>query len=179
MDQLYIYLYPLPHGPPCHPPPHPSRPSQSTELSSLCSTAAPHLALYLTHGHVYMSTLLSQVVPPSPLSCVGMSNLCLRLYSCLRNRFISAIFLNSTYIDSLWEKEMATHSCILAWRIPGTGEPGGLSSMGSHRVRHDWSNLAAAADSLWETPFKRNSDNCLKDNQRYRTRTICLLIFSD
>ena len=35
------------------------------------------------------------------------------------------------------EKEMATHSSVLAWRIPGTGEPGGLPSMGSHRVRHD------------------------------------------
>ena len=43
------------------------------------------------------------------------------------------------------EKEMATHSNDLAWRIPGTGEPGGLPSMGSHRVRHDWSDLAAAA----------------------------------
>ena len=43
------------------------------------------------------------------------------------------------------EKEMATHSSVIAWRIPGTGEPGGLPSMGSHRVRHDWSNLAAAA----------------------------------
>ena len=40
---------------------------------------------------------------------------------------------------------MATHSSVLAWRIPGTGEPGGLLSMGSHRVGHDWSNLAAAA----------------------------------
>ena len=43
------------------------------------------------------------------------------------------------------EKEMATHSSVLTWRIPGTGEPGGLPSMGSHRVRHDWGNLAAAA----------------------------------
>ena len=43
------------------------------------------------------------------------------------------------------EKEMATHSSALAWRIPETGEPGGLLSMGSHRVGHDWSNLAAAA----------------------------------
>ena len=42
------------------------------------------------------------------------------------------------------EKEMATHSSILAWRIPGTGKPGGLPSTGSHRVRHDWSDLAAA-----------------------------------
>jgi len=35
------------------------------------------------------------------------------------------------------EKEMGTHSSVLAWRIPGKGEPGGLPSMGSHRVRHD------------------------------------------
>ena len=40
---------------------------------------------------------------------------------------------------------MTTHSSVLAWRIPGMGEPGGLPSMGSHRVGHDWSNLAAAA----------------------------------
>ena len=43
------------------------------------------------------------------------------------------------------EEEMATHSSGLAWRILGTGEPGGLLSMGSHRVRHDWSDLAAAS----------------------------------
>ena len=43
------------------------------------------------------------------------------------------------------EKEMATHFSVLAWRIPGMGEPGGLPSMGSHRVGHDWDDLAAAA----------------------------------
>ena len=42
---------------------------------------------------------------------------------------------------------MATHSSVLTWRIPGLGEPGGLLSMGSHRVGYDWSNLAAAAGS--------------------------------
>ena len=42
------------------------------------------------------------------------------------------------------EREMATYSSVLAWRIPGTGEPGGLPSMGSHRVGHDRSDLAAA-----------------------------------
>ena len=47
-----------------------------------------------------------------------------------------------TYFHAL-EKEMATHSSVFAWRIPGTGEPGGLPSMGSHRVGHDWSELAA------------------------------------
>ena len=40
---------------------------------------------------------------------------------------------------------MATHTSVLAWRIPGTGEPGGLPSMGSHRVGHDRSDLAAVA----------------------------------
>ena len=42
------------------------------------------------------------------------------------------------------EREMATHSSVLSWRIPGTGEPGGLPSLGSHRVGHDWSDAAAA-----------------------------------
>ena len=49
---------------------------------------------------------------------------------------------------------MATHSSTLAWKIPWTEEPGGLPSMGSHRVGHDWSDLAAAAD--------RNHSNLLK-----------------
>ena len=42
-----------------------------------------------------------------------------------------------TFHSHALEKEMATHSSVLAWRIPGMGEPGGLLSMGSHRVRHD------------------------------------------
>ena len=46
------------------------------------------------------------------------------------------------------EKDMATHSSVLAWRIPGTWEPGGLPPMGSHRVGHDWSDLAAVAAEL-------------------------------
>ena len=47
------------------------------------------------------------------------------------------------------EKEMATHSSVLAWRIPGMGEPGGQPSLGSHRVGHDWSDLAAVA-AYWK-----------------------------
>ena len=51
------------------------------------------------------------------------------------------------------EKEMATHSSVLAWRIPGTAEPGGLPSMGSRRVGHNWSDLAeAAALSFFKMP---------------------------
>ena len=50
--------------------------------------------------------------------------------------------MQETWVQSMgWEnpleKEMATHSSVLAWRVPGTGEPGGLQSMGSHRVGHD------------------------------------------
>ena len=51
------------------------------------------------------------------------------------------------------EKEMATHSSVLAWRIPGRGEPGWLPSLGSHRVGHDWSNLAAAAATEYKMCF--------------------------
>jgi len=49
------------------------------------------------------------------------------------------------------EKEMATHSSVLAWRIPGMGEPGRLPSMGWHRVGHDLSDLAAAAAAATNT----------------------------
>ena len=51
------------------------------------------------------------------------------------------------HFDAL-KKEMAIHSSVLDWRIPGTGEPGGLPTMGSHRVRYDWCDLAAAACPL-------------------------------
>ena len=58
----------------------------------------------------------------------------------------TAVYLSIFYCCVLLlEKEMATHSSVLAWRIPGTGEPGGLPPMGSHRVGHNWSDLAAAA----------------------------------
>ena len=61
------------------------------------------------------------------------------------------LFLPSIFpsIRVFSNKEMATHPSILAWRIPGTEEPGGLLSMGSHRVGHDWSDLAAAAAMSW------------------------------
>ena len=56
------------------------------------------------------------------------------------------------------QKEVATHSSVLAWRIPGMGEPGGLPSMGSHRVGHDWSDLAAAA-AVGKNEIPRNELN--------------------
>ena len=69
------------------------------------------------------------------------------------------------------EKEMATHSSVFAWRIPGTREPDGLPSMGSHRVGHDWSDLAAAAGVfvIWKEPLGISLPNYLE---------ITLLLFS-
>ena len=55
---------------------------------------------------------------------------------------------------------MATHSSVLAWRIPGTGEPGGLPSMRSHRVGHDWSNLPAAAVICFNSLFLKSVCAC-------------------
>ena len=60
---------------------------------------------------------------------------------------------------ALWSYQylLATHSSVLAWRIPEMGEPGGLPPVGSHRVRHDWSDLAAAAAAL--KTFHRKSES--------------------
>ena len=55
------------------------------------------------------------------------------------------------------EKEMATHSSVLAWRISGTGEPDGLPSMGLHRVGHDWSDLAAVAAAAGSSKKQESS----------------------
>ena len=85
-------------------------------------------------------------------------------YSCLENPMdggawwatVPGVMKSQTWLSDFTftlhfhalEKEMGTHSSVLAWRVPGTGEPGGLPSMGSHRVGHDWSDLAAAATGM-------------------------------
>ena len=68
----------------------------------------------------------------------------------LPNVWASWSFFATQYISAnlALVKEMATHSSVLAWRIPGTAEPGGPLSVGLHRVRQDWSYLAAAAVAL-------------------------------
>ena len=98
------------------------------------------------------------------LSCIGEGNGNPLQCSCLENprdggAWWAAVYgvtqsrTQLTWLSSsssrihFLEKEMATHSSILARRMPGTEEPGELPSMGSHRVRHSWSDLAAAAAS--------------------------------
>ena len=112
-------------------------------------------------SHVYMTTGKSLALTRWTSVSKGMSllsNMLSRLatplkYSCLENPMdegawwvaVHAIAKSPTRLSDFTftfhfqalEKEMATHSSVLAWRIPGTGEPGGLRSMGSHRVGHD------------------------------------------
>ena len=94
------------------------------------------------------------------MSAFGEGNGTLLQYSCLKNTMDGGAWKAAVHgIAQSWtrlsdfpftfhfralEKEMATHSSVLAWRIPGTGEPGGLPYMGLHRVGQDWSNLAAS-----------------------------------
>ena len=91
-------------------------------------------------------SMVANAEPPSPLawkshgrrSLVGCSP-----WGCWESDMTER--LHFPFSLSCIGEGMAAHSSALAWRIPGTGEPGGLPSIGSHRVGHDWSDLAAAA----------------------------------
>ena len=101
-----------------------------------------HSAPHTIQSISFLSPGTSDVIP-SNKKCMtflfpGSSHLTMRW-----RRWLPLLELEIS--GTLMLKEMATHSSVLAWRIPGTGEPGGLPSMGSHRVGHDWSDLAAAA----------------------------------
>ena len=79
----------------------------------------------------------------SPLSLASfiqalyISDLFMSFTTCIGNLYLFIDEFTFTFHFHALEKDMATHSSVLAWRIPGTGEPGGLMSMGSHRVGHD------------------------------------------
>ena len=74
---------------------------------------------------------------PTPVPLPGKSHGRRSLVGCSSWSWTRLSGFTFTFHFHALEKEMATHSSVLAWRIPGTGEPGGLPSMGSHRVRHD------------------------------------------
>ena len=105
----------------------PFRSLQSTEQSSLCYTVASHqlsifcivVCIWRRHWH------------PTPVLLPGKPHGWRSLVGCSLSDFTFTFHFHAL------EKEMATHSSVLAWRIPGPGQPGGLPSMGSHRVGHD------------------------------------------
>ena len=105
-------------------------------------------------------------------SCIGEGNGNPLQYSCLENprdrgawwAVVHRVSQSRTWLKRLsmhaLEKEMATHSSILAWRIPGMEEPVGLLSVGLYRVGHDWSDLAAAAAAYLPSRLKCRNKFC-------------------
>ena len=134
-----------------------SQPRDCTQASHI---AGGFLTSWAT-GEAHNGLEAGIVFTPSPLPPSGEGNGTPLQYSCLKNPMDGGAWwaavhrvaksrtrlsdFTFTFHFHALEKELATHSSVLAWRIPGTGEPGGLPSMGLHRVGHDWSNLAAAA----------------------------------
>ena len=136
-------------------------------LITICNCRFMHVFIYMmtliTHSHIYYPGRLeaswkkkaSFQVWLTIIGPTGEGNGTPLQYSCLENPMDGGAWWAAVHgVGKSWtwlsdftftfhfhalEKEMATHSSVLAWRIPGTGEPGVLPSMGSHRARHDWS----------------------------------------
>ena len=110
---------------------------------------------------------------PTPIFLPGKSHgwrsLVAAIHEVAKSRTRLSDFTFTFHFHAL-EKEMATHSSVLAGRIPGTGEPVGLPSMGSHRVGHDWSDLAAATMSEMLVFLK--SHRSLKKNLSCSTQQL-------
>ena len=106
-----------------HPPSpyHPSGLSQCTSPKHPVSCIEPGLATHFIYDIIHVSMTFSQIIPPSASPTES-----------------TRLFYRCSHRDITLEKAMAPHSSTLAWKIPWTGEPGGLQSMGSWRVRHDW-----------------------------------------
>ena len=114
-----------------------------------CSVGFCRTSMWISHRYTYVlgkamaphSSTLPWKIPwmeePGRLQSMG---------SLIQTRLSDFTF---TFPFHALEKEMATHSSVLAWRVPGTGEPGRLPSMGSHRVGHNWSDLAIAIAITW------------------------------
>ena len=138
----------------------------------MCVTWVPSLLGYslclriLQAGTVRLSKLVHRLKHICTLY-LGEGNGTALQYSCLENPMDGGAWWAAVHgVAKSWtrlsdfpftfhfhalEKEMATYSSVLAWRIPGTGEPGGLPSVGLHRVGHDWSDLAAApCIGMWQ-----------------------------
>ena len=83
-----------------------------------------------------------------------------------------------TFHSHALEKDRATHSSVLAWRIPETGMPGGLPSMALHSVRHDWSDLAEAAAEEPEIKLPTSAGSSKKQDSSRNTSIAALLTMS-
>ena len=110
--------------------------SQDINCSSLCNTVGS-CCLSILNVIVYICQLQQRRQwQPTPVLLPGKSHGRRSLVGCSQTRLSDFTFIFPFHFHAL-EKEMATQSSVLAWRIPGTGEPGGLPSMVLHRVGHD------------------------------------------
>ena len=117
------------------------------------------------HAHIWLWGFPGgSLLKSPPANAGGEGNGIPLQYSCLENPMdggawwaaVHGVTKSRTWLSNFsftvhfhaLEKEMATHSSVLAWRIPGTGEPGRLPSLGLHRVGHDWSDAAAASANV-------------------------------
>ena len=153
---------------------------ESYSTNKILSSYLSHSSLFcLEAGHLMteVNLHLKKYIP------VGEGNGTPLQYSCLENPMdggawwaaVHGVAKSQTQLSDFTftfnfhalEKEMATHSSVLAWRIPGMVEPGGLPSMGSHRVGHNWSDLAAAA----------GASKCITNPLLLETHTHLLLVY--
>ena len=146
----------LPPEPPSHLPLHPAPPGCPSRLSQSAGVSSPHHTAgsrWLAVSHMVVHMFPCYSLNLSHPHTYGEGNGTPLQYSCLKNPMdggawwaaVHGVVKSRTRLSNftftfhfhVLEKEMATHSSVLAWRIPGTGEPGGLLSLGSHRVGHD------------------------------------------
>ena len=114
---------------------------------------------------------------PTPVLLPGKSHGRRSLVGCSHRVAKSQTWLSDltfTFHFHALEKEVATHSSVLAWRIPGMGEPGGLPSMGSHRVKHDRSDLEAVGKSLTLPSFHRDVYRNFEPVEAFSPPTVVL-----
>ena len=139
-------------------------PSLSAFLPPASMAPSPSNNYIFNHVCIYFVQNMVVCILFPPVFRIGEGNGTPLQYSCLENPMdggawkaaVHGVAEGRTWLSDFTftfhfpalEKEMTTHSSVLAWRIPGMGEPGGLPSMGSHRVGHDWSDLAVAATAF-------------------------------
>ena len=154
MNPPWVYMCspswnPLPFPSPYHP----YGSSQCTSPEHPVSCIEPGLAIRFTYDIIHVSMPFSQIIPPSPSPTESKRLFYTSVFLLLSHIQGYCYHLSKFHIYALvyciGEKAMAPHSSTFAWKIPWMEEPGGLPSLGSHRVRHDWSNSGAAAAAAY------------------------------